>query len=69
MLAEVSGSKGPSLRGDRHARHERNEEVWKGVLAGAVGGLAGTVVMTQLQQRAKPLFDRLRGGDYRRLKR
>jgi hypothetical protein len=44
-------------------RNERS--AWKGLLAGAAGGLAGTIVMTQFQNAWQKAAEKKRSGDMR----
>jgi hypothetical protein len=44
-------------------RNERS--AWKGLLAGAAGGLAGTIVMTQFQNGWQKVAEKRRFGDIR----
>jgi putative membrane protein len=49
----------------RRLWHRNERSAWKGLLAGAVGGLVGTIVMTHFQNSWQEVAEKRRFGDIR----
>lgn len=52
-------------RGIRRLMRRNERSAWKGLLAGAAGGLVGTIVMTQFQKGWQKAAEKRRFGDIR----